>query len=73
MFLADRFVEGTCPYCEKKAKGDQCDSCGVVLDAKDLIEPKCKICQNKPIFKKTKHLYLDLKNSWNTKLVKFYS
>ena len=71
MFLADRFVEGTCPYCEKKAKGDQCDSCGVVLDAKDLIEPKCKICQNKPIFKKTKHLYLDLKKL-ETKLVKFY-
>ena len=71
MFLADRFVEGICPYCEKKAKGDQCDSCGKLLDAKDLIEPKCKICQNKPIFKKTKHLYLDLKKL-ETKLVKFY-
>ena len=71
MFLADRFVEGICPYCEKKAKGDQCDSCGKLLDAKDLIEPKCKICQNKPVFKKTKHLYLDLKKL-ETKLVKFY-
>ena len=71
MFLADRFVEGTCPYCKNKAKGDQCDSCGVVLDAKELIEPKCKICKQTPVFKKTKHLYLNLEKL-ESKLAEFY-
>ncbi|MEM4928567.1 MAG: class I tRNA ligase family protein, partial [Acidilobaceae archaeon] len=29
MFLPDRFVEGTCPYCgNPRARGDQCDECG---------------------------------------------
>ena len=36
-FLADRFVEGTCPlcgYCD--ARGDQCDKCGRLINAVDL-------------------------------------
>lgn len=61
-FLADRFVEGTCPHCGyADARGDQCDNCGKLLDTKDLIGPKCKIHESRPIIKKTKHLYLDLK------------
>ena len=61
MFLADRFIVGKCPYCGyEKARGDQCDNCGKLLDPKDLIEPKCKFCGNPPIWRKTKHLYLDL-------------
>ena len=61
IFLADRFVEGTCPHCKfENAKGDQCDSCGKLLDPKELENSKCKICKNKPELKKTKHLYLDL-------------
>ncbi len=44
-FLIDRLIEGTCPYCGyKSAKGDQCDNCGKVLDAKDLISPMCMMC-----------------------------
>src|SRR5579863_6710423 len=36
-FLPDRFVEGTCPYCGfEKARGDQCDNCGRILDADKL-------------------------------------
>jgi methionyl-tRNA synthetase len=61
IFLADRFVEGTCPYCEyQKAKGDQCDKCGKLLDPENLIDKKCKICKNPPIAKQTTHLYFDL-------------
>ena len=60
-FLADRFVEGTCPYCNyEDARGDQCDNCGKLLEPKELKNPKCKICSSKPIFKETKHLFIDL-------------
>ncbi len=39
-FLPDRFVEGTCPYCGcERARGDQCDRCGRLLETTALIEP----------------------------------
>ncbi len=61
MFLADRFIIGTCPYCGyEKARGDQCDNCGKLVDPKDLINPKCKFCGKTPVWKKTRHLYLKL-------------
>ena len=41
-FLADRFVEGECPYCQyDDARGDQCDKCGKLINAIDL---KVNIC-----------------------------
>ncbi|KAI0714348.1 methionyl-tRNA synthetase [Cerioporus squamosus] len=43
-FLADRFVEGTCPHCgSDDARGDQCDVCGRTLDAVELINPRCLV------------------------------
>ncbi len=61
MYLADRFVEGTCPYCGfEQAKGDQCDNCGKLLDPAELKNSKCALCGEKPVFKETKHLFLDL-------------
>ncbi len=61
MFLADRFVEGTCPYCEyEDARGDQCDRCGKLLDPEKLIKPRCKLCGTPPKRKPTAHLFLDL-------------
>ncbi|MGQ9626177.1 MAG: methionine--tRNA ligase [Anaerolineae bacterium] len=60
-FLADRYVEGTCPYCGyKEARGDQCDHCGRTLDAIQLIEPRCKFCGKSPIVRETEHFFLDL-------------
>ncbi len=60
-FLADRYVTGTCPQCKSEgAYGDQCESCGVSLNATDLIHPKSAITGNKPELKKTKHWYLPL-------------
>lgn len=62
MFLADRFVEGTCPECAfVGARGDQCDGCGKLIDAITLINPRCMVCQSSPITKSSKHLFLDLK------------
>ena len=60
-FLADRFVEGTCPKCGyEDARGDQCDSCGTLLNAQELIEPSCKVCRTKPQVRQTEHLFIDL-------------
>ncbi|MFT4250261.1 MAG: methionine--tRNA ligase [Candidatus Woesearchaeota archaeon] len=61
MFLADRFVEGTCPYCQAAgARGDQCDACQQLINAAELINPISKITGTTPVLKKTKHLFLDL-------------
>jgi len=64
-FLADRYVEGTCPNTDcnsKDARGDQCDNCGKTLDPKDLIDMVCKICSKSDviIFKKSDHFFLKL-------------
>ena len=60
-FLPDRYVEGECPYCHASgARGDQCDACGKLLDADELVNPACKICSNTPVIRETKHWFLDL-------------
>jgi len=61
MFLADRYVEGTCPHCGYDgARGDQCDQCGKLLQTTELVDPKCKVCGQTPVRKTTNHLYIDL-------------
>jgi methionyl-tRNA synthetase len=60
-FLPDRFIEGTCPYCDyTSARGDQCDNCGKMIDPKELKESKCKICASAPTWKPSEHFYLKL-------------
>ncbi|KAJ3088805.1 putative methionine--tRNA ligase, cytoplasmic protein rar1 [Quaeritorhiza haematococci] len=60
-FLADRFVEGTCPHCSyPDARGDQCDACGKLLNATELIKPLCKLCGVTPIPRDSRHIFLDL-------------
>jgi methionyl-tRNA synthetase len=60
-FLADRYVEGDCPHCGSEgARGDQCDSCGKLIDAITLINPVSKISGSKPVIKETTHWYLNL-------------
>ena len=59
-FLPDRYVEGTCPNCGfERARGDQCDNCGKLLDPVDLIDPYSAISGSKDVeLRETKHLYL---------------
>jgi methionyl-tRNA synthetase len=59
-FLPDRYVEGICPNCGfEKARGDQCDSCGKLLDPIDLIEPYSAVSGSKDVeIRDTNHLYL---------------
>ncbi|MGH2921847.1 MAG: methionine--tRNA ligase, partial [Gaiellaceae bacterium] len=59
--LPDRYIEGTCPICGyEDARGDQCDNCGNQLDPVDLKNPRSKIDGTPPVFKETKHLFLNL-------------
>ncbi|HEY7017454.1 MAG TPA: methionine--tRNA ligase, partial [Gaiellaceae bacterium] len=59
--LPDRYIEGTCPICGfAQARGDQCDNCGNQLDPVDLINPRSIIDGEPPVFRETKHLFLDL-------------
>jgi methionyl-tRNA synthetase len=60
-FLADRFVEGICPFCSSDgARGDQCDKCGKLINAPELKDPKCKQCSSRPRVRSSNHLFLDL-------------
>ncbi len=60
-FLPDRYVEGTCPICGyPDARGDQCDNCGNLLDAIQLINPRSKIDGSRPEVRETEHFFLDL-------------
>jgi methionyl-tRNA synthetase len=60
-FLPDRFVEGICPHCGRdNARGDQCDSCGRVLDPLELKSPRCAFCGTTPTVKPSKHWFFDL-------------
>jgi methionyl-tRNA synthetase len=60
-FLPDRYIEGTCYICGyNNARGDQCDNCGNLLDATQLIDPRSKIDGSTPELLETEHFYLDL-------------
>ncbi|KAF8726058.1 hypothetical protein AX14_008127 [Amanita brunnescens Koide BX004] len=61
-FLADRFVEGTCPHCGyDDARGDQCDGCSRTLDAIELINPRCLVDKTHVVSRRTSaHMYLKL-------------
>ena len=49
---------GKCPKCGSDTRGDQCDSCGAVLEPESLTEPKCAVCGKAIGFKNATHLYI---------------
>ena len=59
-FLPDRYIEGTCPKCDyERARGDQCDNCGSLLDPVDLKDAYSTVSGSKNLeVRKTRHLYL---------------
>jgi methionyl-tRNA synthetase len=61
-YLPDRFVEGTCPFCGYTgARGDQCDQCGRLLDATQLIEPRARTGTGEALeVREREHYFLDL-------------
>ena len=61
VFLADRYITGTCPRCgNPNAYGDQCEKCGSTLSPEELIDPKSALSGSAPVKVKTKHWYLPL-------------
>jgi len=62
LFLADRFITGTCPRCGAAgAMGNQCDVCGRIHEPEELRDPVCSLCGKGDIeFRTTRHWYLDL-------------
>ena len=61
IFLADRYITGTCPKCGSEgAYGDQCEKCGSTLNATDLINPRSAISGSQPVLRETRHWYLPL-------------
>lgn len=63
LFLADRYITGTCPVCgNPNAYGDQCERCGSSLSPEQLIDPRSTLSDAIPVKKKTKHWYFPLQN-----------
>jgi methionyl-tRNA synthetase len=63
VFLADRYIVGTCPKCgHTNAYGDQCEKCGSTLSPRELINPRSTLSGKSPVLKLTKHWYLPLEN-----------
>ena len=66
MFLADRYIVGTCPVCGyPNAYGDQCENCGSSLSPEQLINPRSVLSDAVPVKKKTKHWYFPLQDHEN--------
>ncbi|GAA6064598.1 hypothetical protein JCM10212_000509 [Sporobolomyces blumeae] len=61
-FLADRYVEGTCPKCHYDgARGDQCEHCSVTYESPlELVNPRCSACGATPAARTTAHLHIKL-------------
>lgn len=63
LFLADRYITGTCPVCgNPNAYGDQCERCGTALSPEQLIDPRSTLSDAVPVKRKTKHWYFPLQN-----------
>ena len=48
------------PAPAQDARGDQCDSCGNLLNPTELIHPKCALTGTTPVVRQTRHMFLDL-------------
>lgn len=61
MFLADRFIKGTCPKCGAEDQyGDSCEVCGSVYAPTDLKTPKSALSGTTPVIKKSTHYFFKL-------------
>ena len=61
MFLADRFIKGTCPKCSAEDQyGDNCEKCGATYAPTDLKNPKSAISGATPVLKDSQHFFFKL-------------
>ena len=61
LFLADRFIKGTCPKCKAPDQyGDNCEACGATYSPSDLIDPVSALSGTTPVDKASDHLFFQL-------------
>ena len=61
LFLADRFIKGTCPKCKAPDQyGDNCEACGATYSPADLINPVSALSGAEPVNKDSSHLFFQL-------------
>lgn len=66
LFLADRFIKCTCPYCGATDQyGDNCENCGKTYEPMDAKDPKSAISGATPVEKESEHLFFKLENYSN--------
>ncbi|MDH3276248.1 MAG: methionine--tRNA ligase, partial [Gammaproteobacteria bacterium] len=61
MFLPDRFVRGTCPFCKTEDQyGDACENCSKTYTPADLINPVSVISGTTPVTRESEHYFFRL-------------
>jgi len=61
LFLADRFIKGTCPKCKTPDQyGDNCEACGATYSPTDVIDPISALSGSTPVEKASDHLFFKL-------------
>ena len=61
LFLADRYIKGTCPKCKAVDQyGDNCEACGATYSPTDLINPVSALSGTTPIEKQSTHYFFKL-------------
>ena len=61
LFLADRFIKGSCPRCKAEDQyGDNCEACGATYSPADLINPVSALSGTPPVEKASDHLFFTL-------------
>ncbi|WAJ39102.1 methionine--tRNA ligase [Pseudomonas sp. GOM7] len=61
MFLADRFIKGTCPKCAAEDQyGDNCEKCGATYTPTELKNPRSAISGAVPVLKESQHFFFKL-------------
>ena len=61
LFLADRFIKGTCPKCKTPDQyGDNCEACGATYSPTDVIDPVSTLSGTTPVEKASDHLFFQL-------------
>jgi len=61
LFLADRFIKGTCPKCGAEEQyGDNCEACGATYTPAELIDPVSAISGAAPEVRRSTHYFFKL-------------
>ncbi|MGO2133370.1 MAG: methionine--tRNA ligase [Halomonas sp.] len=61
LFLADRFIKGTCPKCRADDQyGDNCEACGATYTPTELIDPVSAISGAVPEVRSSTHYFFKL-------------